>query len=235
MPSIAIQVPYQAQPGMKIKAKLADGRSFLITVPEGAYYPTQLMVTVPEPPVVTTGSPMVPAAPVDLPADSKIEKMETSNTTMDEGVDSADLIACCAMCCIVNSLYCKWPACIGCHSKGQCTCLELESVFCKVGVNKGSLCMCCKQEFECMVPTTCVKMTSQMFCFDQRCAFPCDEEVPCTVAVCGLTICRDFACICKCFDKLNEGEDAEEGSGAPADEVTDKEEDKVEEEVMDRQ
>ena len=33
MPSIAIQVPYQAQPGMKIKAKMADGRSFLITVP----------------------------------------------------------------------------------------------------------------------------------------------------------------------------------------------------------
>ena len=33
MPSIAIQVPYQAQPGMKIKAKLADGRSFLITIP----------------------------------------------------------------------------------------------------------------------------------------------------------------------------------------------------------
>lgn len=33
MPSIAIQVPYQAQPGMKLKAKMADGRSFLVTIP----------------------------------------------------------------------------------------------------------------------------------------------------------------------------------------------------------
>jgi len=231
MPTIAIQVPYQAQPGMKIKAKMADGRSFLITVPEGAYYPTQLMVTVPDAPVQAVGSPMAPQEPVDLPSDSKVEKLESSTTTAAEGVDTKDLITCCAMCCISMNLYCKWPDCCGCYSKGQMVCLELESLACKVGVNKGSLCMCCKQEFECIVPTTCIKMTSQFFCLDQRCAFPCDDEVPCAVAFCGLTICRNWTCHCKC---LEHAADEEGEGGAPVDEVSDKEEE-VEMETMERQ
>jgi len=152
---------------------------------------------------------------------------------MDEGVDSADLIACCALCCTTCNLYCKWPACLGCHTKGGVCCIEIEALMCKVGVNEGSLCMCCKQEVECLVPTTCIKMTSQMFCVDQRCAFPCDDEVPCTVALLGLTCCRDWACVCKCFDKLADKEEGNEG-GAPADEVSDKEEE-VPEETMERQ
>jgi len=232
MPSIAIQVPYQAQPGMKIKAKLADGRSFLVTIPEGAYYPTQLMITVPDAPVVATGNPIQDTKPVELPSDSKIEKLEgTAGTTMDEGVDSKDLIACCALCCIAQNLYCKWPACIGCHQKGDACCIQVEAVCCKVGVQEGSICMCAKSEVECIKPTTCLKMTEQVFCFDCRCAFPCDDEVPCAVACLGLTVCRDWSCICKCFDHVSEEEKEGEG-GAPADEVADEDQ---EMQVMERQ
>ena len=70
--------------------------------------------------------------------------------------------------------------------------MQVEGVCCKVGVQEGSLCMCAKSELECIVPTTCVKMTEQFFCLDCRCAFPCDDEVPCAIACLGLTICRDY-------------------------------------------
>eukprot|EP00620_Florenciella_sp_RCC1587_P020953 CAMPEP_0182556542 /NCGR_PEP_ID=MMETSP1324-20130603/769_1 /TAXON_ID=236786 /ORGANISM="Florenciella sp., Strain RCC1587" /LENGTH=230 /DNA_ID=CAMNT_0024768447 /DNA_START=82 /DNA_END=774 /DNA_ORIENTATION=+ len=230
MPSIAIQVPYQAQPGMKIKAKLADGRSFLVTIPEGAYYPTQLMVSVPDAPVAATGNPIMDSKPIDLPSDSKIEKLEgTAGTTMDEGVDAKDLTAICALCCVSTNLYCTWPGCIGCHQKGDMCCIQIEGVACKVGVTEGSLCMCVKSELECIKPTTCIKMTEQCFCLDCRCAFPCDDEVPCAVTVLGLTCCFNWSPKCECGAKL--AEDKEEG-GAPAEEVADEEQ---EMQVMDRQ
>jgi len=193
------------------------------------------MVSVPEPAVVTTtGNPVVDNAPIDLPADSKIEKLDTAGTTMAEGVDASDLTSCCALCCIICSLYPKFPACLGCHAKGDACCLQVESLLCKVGVNDGSLCMCCKSELECLVPTTCVKMTMQMCCIDMRCAFPCDDEVPCAVTILGLTCCYDFSPQCSCGKSLA-AKEGEEG-GAPAGEVADKEEEpEVSEEVMDRQ
>jgi hypothetical protein len=70
---------------------------------------------------------------VDLPSDSKIEKLEgTAGTTMDEGVDAKDLTACCALCCVSTNLYCTWPGCIGCHQKGDLCCIQIEGVACKV-------------------------------------------------------------------------------------------------------
>ena len=70
---------------------------------------------------------------IDLPSDSKIEKLEgTAGTTMDEGVAASDLISCCALCCISMNLYCTFPGCIGCHSKGDACCMQIEGVACKV-------------------------------------------------------------------------------------------------------
>lgn len=200
---------------MKIKARLPDGRSFNITVPEGAYYPTQLMLTVPEMPVTTTQNPVQEqAAPVDLPSDSKIETLQ-SGTTMAEGVNPDDLTSCMACCCAICSFYCKFPDCCGCHWKGVICCIEGEALACKPGVQDGSLCMCCKNEVECIKPTTCIKMTEQFLCIDTRCAFPCDQDVPCLVTVCGLTCIHDCTCPCKFGDTLGEVDQEEEKGGAP--------------------
>ena len=95
--------------------------------------------------------------------------------------------------------------------------------------------MCCKSELECIKPTTCVKMTEQVCCVDMRCAFPCDDEVPCALTVLGLTCCYDFQPKCSCGHSLAEKAEEPEG-GAPAGEVADEEEKpEVDEEVMDRQ
>ena len=59
-------------------------------------------------------------------------------------------------------------------------------------MTEGSLCMCVKSELECIKPTTCIKMTEQCFCLDCRCAFPCDDEVPCALTVLGLTCCLNW-------------------------------------------
>eukprot|EP00622_Pseudochattonella_farcimen_P006336 FR742126.1.p1 GENE.FR742126.1~~FR742126.1.p1 ORF type:complete len:193 (+),score=27.19 FR742126.1:2-580(+) len=180
------------------------------------------MVSVPDAPVVTTGGPQFQqkSEPQELPANSEVQKLE-KGTTMDEGVDEHDLISCCGLFCVLCNIYTKFPACLGCHSKGQLICMEIESVMCKVGVNEGSLCMCCKGEVECLKPTTCIKMSEQCFCIDMRCAFPCDDEVPCILTILGCTLVRDCTCICKGFDKLaNKDEDK---GGAPAEQVLDAE------------
>ena len=70
--------------------------------------------------------------------------------------------------------------------------MQVEGVCCKVGVQEGSLCMCAKSELECIVPTTCIKMTEQFFCLDCRCAFPCDPEVPCMGALIGLQCVKAY-------------------------------------------
>lgn len=41
-------------------------------------------------------------------------------------------------------------------------------------------------------PTTCLKGLNQSFCFDSRCAFPCDEEVPCLLTVCFITCVHNY-------------------------------------------
>ena len=57
--------------------------------------------------MTTTGNPVVDNKPIDLPSDSKIEKLDTAGTTMAEGVDASDLTSCCALCCVICSLYLK--------------------------------------------------------------------------------------------------------------------------------
>ena len=45
---------------------------------------------------------------------------------------------------------------------------------------------------KCAHPTTCCKQLSQCYCINVRAAFPCDNDVPCMVASCGLVCCVNW-------------------------------------------
>ena len=173
-----------------------------------------LMATVP-PAAAPRGS-MDKGAP---PPAAESEPMIVQNgTTAAEGVDPKDLCSVCGVICIVLSCYPKWPDCLGCAAKGVFLCCEIEQVLCKTGRTEGSICMCLKSEVEVIKPTVCVKCTEQLCCLDLRCSLPFDDDVPCICAVLGLTMMKDFKCLCKCGDKMGDkGEEAAEGAPPAAD------------------
>eukprot|EP00045_Choanoeca_perplexa_P004966 m.42099 g.42099 ORF g.42099 m.42099 type:complete len:193 (+) comp12856_c0_seq3:100-678(+) len=80
-----------------------------------------------------------------------------------------DLCCVTACCCCVEGFACK-----------ECGCAVSETCLC---LNTASTC----RFVEC---TTCCKTSNMCCCFHQRCGFPCDQEVPCMLAFCGL-ICYD--------------------------------------------
>jgi len=212
MAVIAVTVPYGVSPGMMMKAKTADGRAFMIPVPQGAKPGMTLMVTVPDPaPDAPPSSTPQALDPEDLGVD-----LVQSGTTMAEGVRKEDLKPCFAAICCICSLYPKFPDCLGAHVKGVLVCVEIESLCCKVGKADGSICMCMKNEIELIKPTTCVKMFQQFFCMDVRCAIPCDEDVPCIIAALGLTCVKNYKCICACGEALTGPAEEKEGGAAPA-------------------
>lgn len=155
----------------------------------------------PPPPVPMVMVQMPPqSAPQPEPdPDVQIHEAEPEwNTahTMKEAPDPRELIPCCGCCCTIISCYCKWPECCGYYAKGNFVCIETEAICCKTGKREGSLCVCIRNELEIIQPTTCCKMECQPCCIDERCAIPCDKEVPCIVSVCGLTIVQDYKFVC---------------------------------------
>lgn len=131
-------------------------------------------------------------------------------TTMSLSAGTNDLTPFMGCCCGVCSFYFVFPDCIGCWSKGTLCCLDIEALCCKVGKKEGSICMCMQNEIEVIWPPSC-KIANQVFCLDNRCAIPCDEEVPCVVTVFGIQCCKHSECKPGCCKKLG---DEEEG-GAP--------------------
>lgn len=103
-----------------------------------------------------------------------------------------------------NSCYCpenNYQMC-GCMSKGVVCCLEQESLCCKVSEKEEDYCLCFKASCTCIKPTTCIKGTSQEFCCDSRCAFPCDEEVPCILNLFFFNCCYKYQCSAGCCKKM---------------------------------
>ena len=78
-----------------------------------------------------------------------------------------------ACCCYHWALYFKWPNCCGGEQQCECICCETT---CSVK------CLDFSKRF--------YKLTGQCFCVDNRCAIPCDDEVPCLVSVFGLECYR---------------------------------------------
>ena len=117
------------------------------------------------------------------------------------------------MCCTITSLYLVFPECIGCTQEFECICFEAKGVGCKPVKNNPKL-LCILQEGSCNLvpPTTCCKGTTQVFCCDNRCAFPCDADVPCIFNVYGFTCCYKNNCTPKCCVTIKELEAAKGSS-----------------------
>eukprot|EP00392_Amoebophrya_sp_AT5.2_P008638 g8666.t1 len=105
-----------------------------------------------------------------------------------------DLQPCQAMCCAIQSCYCKFPECLGCVSDGtvlfcQGRCVSLKPLDCKDDDKR--CCAVCEMNAFWKIPTEFGESKCQCCCIDQRMAIPCNDDVPCMFTplpccVCGL-------------------------------------------------
>lgn len=114
-----------------------------------------------------------------------------------------DLNVCCGFCCSTTSLLCKFPDVFGTSSVCSCLCCKCENHSCKPAVEKGEaftgeIYLCDTATVICMWPKTCFSCVSQLFCYDHRCAFPCESkgDVPCLINCCFINCCYDWHCHC---------------------------------------
>ena len=97
-----------------------------------------------------------------------------------------------ACCCSIHSCFFDAPPCFGCQDQTTCLCLRSNTRCCKVA-SKEELetakryCICQEGGTFIVIPRTCLKGQDQCFCLENRCAFPCDRDVPCLFTVCFIT------------------------------------------------
>mmetsp|Transcript_23583 Transcript_23583/g.18031 ORF Transcript_23583/g.18031 Transcript_23583/m.18031 type:complete len:337 (-) Transcript_23583:335-1345(-) len=112
--------------------------------------------------------------------------------------DPAFVYPCSANCCSIDSIYMKYPDCIGCFSRGHCCCVEGSSTSCKpLFLNEGRsnqnlLCLVGKGHRYCVPFKFGCWSEGQCCCRDSRAAFPCTPEVPCVLTYCFVTLCVNF-------------------------------------------
>lgn len=132
------------------------------------------------------------------------------------------LVPCEACCCMIASLYPKWPDCCGCKYEEQCCCFSTECAGCKPVTkdnDDGKCCVLYESSANCVklkCPLPICMGSAQIFCCEQRCALPCNKEkVPCVVNFCGATFCVDMQCVgtmcCKDLETLVAAADAKRG------------------------
>lgn len=108
----------------------------------------------------------------------------------DDAVDEEALTLCCGVCCANCSTL---PAC-GCSGKIGLCCLNLE--FC---CNPSAPCLpCCCVGPQCEADgCSCINAQLQVCCIVCSAAFPCNEEVPVTLAAYGLSVYPKCGCCVK--------------------------------------
>jgi hypothetical protein len=110
-------------------------------------------------------------------------------------VDITHIVPFSAMCCSIASCYCKFPECIGGQGYVTCCCLHSEFILCKPTPDSQETCCILEKSFiTCGAVRTCLKTETQLFCCDNRCALPCDNEVPCMYTMCFITCCVNWEC-----------------------------------------
>ena len=103
--------------------------------------------------------------------------------------------------CCLTSCGCSWRdrvSCCGMDVKGLYSpCVQVEAMCLKPYCGKDDAthrdvwCVCCQGYTYCVVPECkCCKGSQQMFCCQQRCSMPCDDEVPSTCTVLGHQRCQ---------------------------------------------
>ena len=140
---------------------------------------TYVQPTYVQPPIVinVTTTHVTVLAPAATPITSASTSAPTAPVAMEreDGLDTTNLKLATAFCCYNAYVYCG-KGCCGASSKSVCLCCE----------NKTSLKM-----VEC---TTCCKSKGQAFCLVSNGAFPSDAEVPCQLALFGLTCYPHLGC-----------------------------------------
>ena len=97
-----------------------------------------------------------------------------------------------ACCCSIHSCFLDFPACLGCQDQTTCLCIRSNTRCCKVA-SKEELetakryCICQEGGTFAVFPKTCLKGQNQWCCCENRCALPCDSDVPCLVTLCFVT------------------------------------------------
>eukprot|EP00931_Biecheleriopsis_adriatica_P027319 TRINITY_DN16454_c0_g1_i2.p1 TRINITY_DN16454_c0_g1~~TRINITY_DN16454_c0_g1_i2.p1 ORF type:complete len:153 (+),score=26.48 TRINITY_DN16454_c0_g1_i2:99-557(+) len=138
-------------------------------------------------------------------------------------VPVGDLVPITAYCCCIGSCYCTWPECIGCVSEGTFLCCVESMTACKPvkqGENNPNkvCCLCARSDIYLKPPDTCVACKGHTCCIDERCAMPCNEDVPCLCTFLGLTCCYKWKCHVACCHKISQMEEAVGESVKPAQE-----------------
>jgi hypothetical protein len=114
----------------------------------------------------------------------------------------------CGLACFTFSLYSEWPDLIGCSSMQDFLVFNGEMMTCKPSKgNPRSWFLLHLAECNLGPPNILLKSMSQCFCFDCRFSahFPPDEDqVPCIVTLCFLTLYHKGKMQAACFKKFSE-------------------------------
>ena len=113
--------------------------------------------------------------------------------------EAKDLNPCCGFCCMMSSIFWKFPDIFGWYISCILCCCKQESIGFKPAVEKGEIFqgdiyVSCEDRVAIIYPTSCCTGINQCFCIDTRCAFPCDSAngVPCLVNLCFINCCYDW-------------------------------------------
>jgi len=205
--------PAGMKPGQQFIAQAPNGQQVVATIPYKYPDPVPpntplwiryVPVAAPMPIVMSNEDNAGPPASDDGAAAEVVTGKKSSSL---EGAPlQEDLMPCGACCCSVLSCYLKFPDCIGCYNKGTFTCIELETLWCKTGMNENSsgdsLCLCLSGECEVIKPGTCCKLQETVCCCNAAIAMPCDEEVPCMIGLFGITCVKNYACVFEACKKM---------------------------------
>ncbi|CAD7968633.1 unnamed protein product [Amoebophrya sp. A120] len=122
-------------------------------------------------------------------------------------VKTEDLVPCNGSICAITSLYCAFPACIGCQADGTLLFIQQRQACCKPLDCKDEnkrFCAVVEQQRYWKIPQEILECKNQCFCLDSRCAIPCNDEVPCLLNSCGLNCMADFKPACGCCKKIGD-------------------------------
>jgi len=118
-------------------------------------------------------------------------------------------IICQALFCSITSIFCTFPESFSGYEKTICLCIESENLcslaqcFDSTKQRKNSICILQRGQCFLVSPKTCCKGISQLFCFENRRALPCDADVPCAFTpIPFCTCCVKWRCFPSCCPTL---------------------------------
>lgn len=124
-----------------------------------------------------------------------------------------DLYVFSAWCCLIQSVYWKFPEIFGGFSEGQFLCVTANAAFNKPAVLKGeiynaenSICVSSRVALKDCTHIVCCSTVGQLFCCDVRMALPCTDDVPCMLNTCFINCCYKYSpnCACTWFSKVKD-------------------------------